>query len=155
MHGDQEGSRLIEMVKDSFLSQIVTQQTRGNNILNLLSTTDTDLIRDCEVCEILNGCDHHMIRFIIITKHHLADNNSKVSDYRNVNFDLARELLLSEKRDQRNGIPHDQEWSTFRDKIIDVERMTVPMKFRRVSGTTNAPWKTGNKKGKTRKENKL
>ncbi len=54
MHGDQEGSRLIEMFEDSFLSQIFTQPTRGNNILDLVLTTDTDLISDCEVGEISN-----------------------------------------------------------------------------------------------------
>ncbi len=52
MQGDQEGSRLLEMVEDSFLSQIVTQPTRGNNILDLVLTTDTDLICDCEEGEI-------------------------------------------------------------------------------------------------------
>ncbi len=54
MQGDQEGSRLLEMVENSFLSQIVTQPTRGNNILDLVSTTDTNLISDCEVGEISN-----------------------------------------------------------------------------------------------------
>ncbi len=142
MHGDQEGSRLIEMVEDSFLSQIVNQPTRGNNILDLLLTTDTDLITDCEVGEILSGCDHHMIRFRIRTKHQVTENKSKVPDYRNANFDLARELLFSEMWEQRNGISLDQEWSAFRDKLIEVERMTVPMKLRRLKGTTNPPWMT-------------
>ncbi len=113
MHGDQEGSRLIEMVEDSFLSQIVTQPKRGNNIFDLLLTTDTDLISDCEVGEILSGCDHHMIRFRIRTKHQLTENKSKVPDYRNANFDLARELLLSEAWEQQNGISLDQEWNAF------------------------------------------
>ncbi len=67
VHGDQEGSRLIEMVEDSYLSQIVTQPTQGNNILDLVLTTDADLISDCGVGEILCGCDHHMIRFNIRT----------------------------------------------------------------------------------------
>ncbi len=52
IHGDQEINRLIEMLDDSFLSQIVTQPTRGNNILDLVLTIDTDLISDCEVGEI-------------------------------------------------------------------------------------------------------
>ncbi len=78
MPGDQDGSRLIEMVENSFLFQIVTQLTRGNNILDLVSTTDTDLISDCEVGEIVSGCDHYMIRFRIRTKHKLTENKSKV-----------------------------------------------------------------------------
>ncbi len=31
MHGDQEGNRLVEMIEDAFLKQIVTQPTRENN----------------------------------------------------------------------------------------------------------------------------
>ncbi len=142
MHGDQEGSRLIEMVEDSFLSQLVTQSTRGNNILDLVLTIDTDLISNCEVGKILSGCDHHMIRFRIRTNHNLTENKSKVPDYRNANFDLASELLFSETWELQNGISLDQESSAFRDKLIEVERTTVPMKSRRVNGTTNPPWMT-------------
>ncbi len=96
MHGDQEGNRLVEMVKDSFLPQLVTQPTRGNNILDLVLTTDTDLVSECEVGEILSGCDHHMIWLRISTNHQLAENKSKVPDYRHANFDCAREMLPPE-----------------------------------------------------------
>ncbi len=61
MHGAQEGSRLVEMVEDSFLKQIVNQPTREHNILDLVLVTDPDLIHDCAVGEKLNGCDHHLI----------------------------------------------------------------------------------------------
>ncbi len=111
MHGDQEGSRLMEMAEDSFLCQIVTQPTRGNNILDLVLTTDTDLISDCEVGEILSGCDHHMIRCRIKTKPQLTENKSKVPDYRNPNFDLARELVLPETWEQQSFISLHQEWT--------------------------------------------
>ncbi len=49
MTGDQEGNRLVEMVEDSFLIQVVTQPTRENNLLDLVLVNDPDLIRDCEV----------------------------------------------------------------------------------------------------------
>ncbi len=51
MHGDQEGNRLVEMVEDSFLTQILNQPTRENNILDLVLATDPDLISNCEVGE--------------------------------------------------------------------------------------------------------
>lgn len=44
---DQEGNRLIEMVKDSFLTQVVTQLTMENKLLDLVMVSDPDLIR-CE-----------------------------------------------------------------------------------------------------------
>ncbi len=140
MHGDQKGNRLVEMVEDSFLSQLVTQPTRGNNILVL--TTNTDLVSECEVGERLSGCDHHMIRLRIRTNHQLAENKSMVPDYRHANFDRSREMLPLETRAQPIGTSLDHEWSTFRDKLLEVERMTVPMKCRRVNSITNPPWMT-------------
>lgn len=49
MHEDLEGRRLIEMVQDSFLIQIITQTTRGKNSLGLVLTNDADLVSDSEV----------------------------------------------------------------------------------------------------------
>ncbi len=51
IHGANEGNKLVEMVQDSFLTQIVNQPTREHNILNLVLVTDPDLIHNCEVGE--------------------------------------------------------------------------------------------------------
>ena len=47
--GDPEGTRLIGLVEDEFLSQAVNQPTRENNILDLVMATDPDLVGNCEV----------------------------------------------------------------------------------------------------------
>ncbi len=62
MHGDREGNRLLEMLEDTFLTQIVTQPRRENNFLDLVLVSDTDLTHECQVGEKLEGCDHHFIR---------------------------------------------------------------------------------------------
>ncbi len=73
MNGDREGNRLIEMAEDAFLTQIVTQPTRENNILDQVFASEPDLIRDCKVGGKLSGCDHHLIRFNIKTEYTLND----------------------------------------------------------------------------------
>ncbi len=93
MNGDREGNRFIEMAKDAFLTQIVTQPTRENNILNLVFASDPYLIRDCKVGEKLSGCDDHLIRFSIKTEYTLTGNKNKIPDYRKANFSRARQLL--------------------------------------------------------------
>ena len=82
MAGDPEGTRLVDLIDDEFLSQAVNQPTRENNVLDLVLATDPDLIDDCEVGEKLNGCDHHLIRFKINTEAELSDNASLIPDYR-------------------------------------------------------------------------
>ncbi len=93
MYGDREGNRLLEMLKDTFLTQIVTQLIRGNNLLDPVLVSDSDLTRDCQVGEKLDGCEHHLIRLKIRTDHELHENASKIPDYKRANFNLARELL--------------------------------------------------------------
>ncbi len=46
MTGDQEGNRLLEMLEDTFMTQIISQPTRENNILDLVFVTDPDLVRE-------------------------------------------------------------------------------------------------------------
>ncbi len=81
MHGDREGNRLLEMLEDTFLTQIVTQPTRENNLLDLILVSDTDLTRECQVGEKLYGCNHHLICLKIRTNHELTDKASKIPDY--------------------------------------------------------------------------
>ncbi len=40
LSGDQEGNRLLEMIEDAFLTQIITQPTRENNLLDLVLVSD-------------------------------------------------------------------------------------------------------------------
>ncbi len=134
------------MVEDSFLTQGITQPTRGNNILDLVLVSDHDLIRDCEVGEKLSGCHHHIIHFNVSVQHKLIENPTLIPDYRKTNFNLARELLPPAAWDNINGdidvSTIEDTWTVFRDKLLEVERTTVPMKFRRVYGAVNQPWMT-------------
>ncbi len=45
LSGDQDGNRLLEMLEDVFLTQIFTQPTRENNLLDLILVSDSDLAR--------------------------------------------------------------------------------------------------------------
>ncbi len=142
MHGDPEGNRLVEMVEDAFLTQIVNQPTRENNIPDLVLATDPDLISNCEVGEKLNGCDHHLICFNVKTELNLTNNMASVPDYKKANFNRARELIPHTVWERPANSPIDYEWNSFKDKLLEVERMTVPMKTKRASGVTQPPWMT-------------
>ncbi len=74
MNGDREGNRLIEMAKDAFLTQIVTQPMRENNILDLIFASDSDLVRDLKMGEKQDCRDHHLIKFNVKTRYTLTDN---------------------------------------------------------------------------------
>ncbi len=73
MSGDHEDNKLLEMLEDAFLTQIVTQPTRENNFLDLVLVSDCDLTRERQVGEKLSGCDHHFL-LKIRTGHELTEN---------------------------------------------------------------------------------
>ena len=56
---------LCQLVHDNFLSQLVSHPTRGENVLDLLLTTNPDLIASIEVTDSLPGCDHDAIHFML------------------------------------------------------------------------------------------
>ncbi len=95
MHGDQEGNTLVEMIEDAFLTQIVNQRTKENNILDLILVTDLDVIRNCDVGEKLSGCDHHLIRLNVITEYNLTENMSAVPGYIRKRISITHENCYS------------------------------------------------------------
>ncbi len=118
LSGDQEGNRLLEMLEGAFLTQIVTQPTRENNLLDLVLASDSDLARECQVGEKLSGCDHHIIRLTIRTGQELIENNSRIPEYRNANFSLARKLVSRATWEPVNSTPIDGAWNTFKCKLL-------------------------------------
>ncbi len=139
LSGDQEGNRLLEMLENAFLTQIVTQPTRENNSLDLVLVSDSDLARECQVGEKLSGCDHHLIRLTIRTGQELTENKSRIPDYRRANFILARELLSSTTWEPVNSTLIDGAWNTFKCKLLEVERTSVLMKTRRTNNAKSPP----------------
>jgi len=63
---------LCRFVCDNFFTQLVSTPTRGDSILDLLLTSNTDLISSVGVMNSLPGCDHDAIHFqlsLYKTKH--------------------------------------------------------------------------------------
>ncbi len=129
MHGDREGKR-----------QVVTQPTRENNLLDLVLVSDSDLTHECQVGEKLDGCDHHLIRLKTRTDHKLTENTSKILDYKRANFNLAHMLLTLTTWEYTTFTPVEGAWHDFKNKLLEVEGTTVPMKTRRTNNVISPPW---------------
>ncbi len=73
----------------------------------------------------------------------LADNETKIPDYKKANFNRARQLIFPAATwNQLNFTHADTAWTGFKNKLLEVERERVPMKTRRVNGTLSPPWMT-------------
>lgn len=65
---------MINLVEVTFLNQLVHTSTRGINILDLLLTTDSDLVDSWWKGEALANTDHSIIRVLINTKFEISQN---------------------------------------------------------------------------------
>ena len=62
---DLEGRRLLEFSSDELLTQWVYEATRGNNVLDLVFSSEEDLISNLRVAEKLEKSDHNIVKFEI------------------------------------------------------------------------------------------
>ena len=65
LDADSGSRHFLDMVNDSYLTQHVTRPTRGSNILDLVLTTEPDMISEVEVREHLANCDHKILAWKI------------------------------------------------------------------------------------------
>ena len=138
-----EGERLLDFKHDNFLFQMVREPTRGVRILDLVFSTDEDLISEVEVGDGLSGCDHLMVSFSTTVDpacevlRHRTKLNLRRADYDRFDREL-RELPLPSAGDSAEEM-----WSWFKTQFLAIQARCIPLK--RVGGTTkeNPKWYSG------------
>ena len=71
----ERGSRVFNLVQDSFLSQHVLEATRGENVLDIVLSSQKEFVDNVKICEPLGCSDHNQIHFIIKVK---GEQNRKI-----------------------------------------------------------------------------
>ncbi|KAK2190198.1 hypothetical protein NP493_87g06024 [Ridgeia piscesae] len=64
----REDQELLNLVQDSFLSQHVLEATRGENVLDIVLSSQKEFVDNVKICEPLGCSDHNQMRFIIKVK---------------------------------------------------------------------------------------
>ncbi|MFZ2537776.1 MAG: endonuclease/exonuclease/phosphatase family protein, partial [Oscillospiraceae bacterium] len=87
-----QGGLFLDCVNDNFLSQHVRQPTRGKNILDLVLSTEENLVEELEIGEPFGTSDHQIIRWkIIVSKDQSNTNRDKNYNYFKANYESIRE----------------------------------------------------------------
>ena len=140
---DNEGSRLIKLMKKLYLSQFVREPTLDNNILDIVLASDSDLIYSCEVGEILSNSDHKIIRCKVNCEVNIKENAILVSNYKKGNIlGLKTELQKVNWRAILASKNIEQMCSSFTNILLEAENKWIPKVRKRVNGTTNPQWMT-------------
>ena len=119
---------LSDLLLDRSLTQLVTQPTRGKNILDLLLTNSPDMISQVDVVSGIPGSDHDAIQFLArFVKPTLVRQNRPVYNFRKADFDRFRDLL--------SKIPWnscfltdnvDDVWISFKDLLFTAADQCIP-----------------------------
>jgi hypothetical protein len=76
----------LKCLNDNFLEQLVDEPTRGNNILDLVITSDISIINSVTVGEPFETSDHQVIRFELIGKRSEVHHNKAGFNYFKANY---------------------------------------------------------------------
>ena len=93
MEAQTEGQRFLDQTQDLFLHQHVNEATRGENILDLILSTNEEQVRNVVVTERFGTSDHNKICFEILVKEETKQWKEKYRDYRSADFNQIRKEL--------------------------------------------------------------
>ena len=126
--------QFLETCNDRFLSQHVSFPThRSGNTLDLLLSTDENVIGNVTDCGPLGKADHSMVFAEVILPQDNNDSTETIPDYSKADYGKMRELLTEvDWYEELQGMGTVDSWNTFKEKLNKLVDDCVPRKKRRV-----------------------
>ena len=143
LSADNEGTRLLKLVKKLYLSQFVTEPTLDNNILDIVLSSEADLINACEVGETLANSDHKIIRCEINCEVNIKENTLLVPNYKKGNIlGLKSELHKINWETVFANKSIEQMCASFTSTLLEAENKWIPRVRKRINDSKNPQWIT-------------
>jgi len=134
--------RFIDCLEDNFLTQHVLNPTRDSSILDLILTSDPELVSDVQIIEKLATSDHSMLTCRV-----QMDTSTEVTrrmrfDYNRADFEGFRRELSEVDWDRLLSGDTRNCWTIFKTNIQNLEKKYVPLKNVRSKRKAKAIWMT-------------
>ena len=124
--GDAEGRRLLDFASEEILTQWVEEPTRGNNILDLVFSSEDNLISNLIVGEKLRKGDHSMIKFEVNVNFLERINSFKKPDFGKANFEKLRAKIRGLKRSTEVDV--ESKWNSLKTRYMSIRNNIIPQK---------------------------
>jgi hypothetical protein len=142
---DSTGIRFRDLLLDNYLCQHVTEPTRENNILDLVISSDANMVNDLQVLDHLGNSDHNMIVWDLVCSIHLSKSKVPYRQYHKANYEAMREWLSRIEWDKEfSDLDVDEIWSKFCYFIETVIDQFVPLGYTKSKKTPR--WMNGTAK---------
>ena len=121
--------RFLECMDEHFLTQHVTEPTRGNNTLDLVISTEENLVEEVTVGEEFGTSDHQIIRFRVNGEYGKEiEAYQKRYNYFNADYDKVRSKIQEKGLARRLAdLNLNERWKKFVSCIKEVIEETVPV----------------------------
>ena len=133
LHSDREGQPFLDLTQDCFLAQCVEEPTRGENILDLVLTTNDNLLENVTVREPLGSSDHNMVQFEVAIHTDPELWKTTYVDYRHGRYRKMRTYLKEVKwtEELNKGPTIEAKWNIFKRYLETAVNKFVPTKTRK------------------------
>ena len=135
---DAESERLLDFTNEEYLTQWVNEPTRGNNVLDLVFSSEDNIISNLSVGEKLGKGDHNIVRFEIETSFTKEDKSFKKLNFRKANFDRLRAELRKVPVSREIGL--EQRWLQFKNKFMGIQDDCIPKSKITPNGIKQPSW---------------
>jgi hypothetical protein len=117
-----------DLVYDCFLTQHVNLPTRGDNILDLVLTTEPNMVENLQVIEHLSTADHNIIVWDLITSTKMAEQNKENYCFHRAKYEEIKKILASKPWDVLfENKTTDEMWMIFKEILNDTTQEYVPI----------------------------
>ena len=134
-----EGMRLVEFSNNSFLTQMVRVPTRGRNTLDLVFSSDEDMVSDVEVGPGLAGSDHGMVTFeVLVGSDPEFFNSGQRLNLRRANYPRFDRELQALNFPQQTTV--EENWTYLKCRYLEIQARCIPFKRTGGSSKVNPSW---------------
>jgi hypothetical protein len=144
-------SNFMDLVKECFLYQHVEEPTRENNILDLVLSTEQDLVQEVVIESPVANSDHNVITFVVPLKIKMESRTGKIYNYHKADF-----LKICSKLELvtwNQNIDSNRQWNFLKGQLLNVREEYVPI--RKPRRGKSAPWMTISIRKGIRKREKI
>ena len=133
-----DGKRLLDFANEEFLSQWVDKPTRGKNILDLVFSSEDNMVSNLNVGEKLGKSDHNIIRFEIESSFSREEKSFVKLNFKRANFDKFR--CEYRKFPLRTTMDLEERWSELKTNTMATQDQCIPPLKISKNGTRQPGW---------------
>ena len=138
-----EAEKFMDCIDDNFCTQHVTEPTREQNVLDLVISSNHQMVNEVQVLDRFDTSDHNMIVVELNFSKELTNATKIRLDYNRADWDKIRYELAQidwEKETDKDVL---EGWKNFKTILIDIEKRNVPVKVTSLIGRKQKPiWMT-------------